>query len=280
MGPKEDTTMKDFFNAFEIRLTNSLAQKINDSETKILTQMNTKFTNLEQTIKENSVKVNNNTIQLNTVTGIVNTNTADISDLRTELAALQEETQNIRGDLAEQKLVFVQKVEDLTNRSLRKNIVIRGIPEDEDEKSWEDTKRVVSQAIADATGENTDRYMKIFERIHRGKKSNDPKNTFPRPIFAIVHDWNEIDRLSEALRKAPPNNIYVDQQYGPITTYRRNQAFLKRRDLKKSKTIVGGFVKFPAKLFVKYGATSSNVFCEDFSSIPIPDDILDKALAS
>ena len=139
---------------------------------------------------------------------------------------------------------------------------------------------VVSQAIADATGEHIDRYMKIFERIHRGKKSNDPRNTLPRPIFAIVHDWNEIDRLSEALRKAPPNKIYVDQQYGPITTYRRNQAFLKRRDLKKAKTIVGGFVKFPAKLYVKYGKDSSNVFCQDFSNIPIPDDILDKALAS
>ena len=284
---KKDS-MKEWFNAFEIRLTNtlttSLTNKINDSETKILNQIEQKFSNLDERLGkvENAmVQVNNNTININTITGVVNSNSSDIVDMRAELSALATETQSIRDGMSEQKRMFVEKVEDLTNRSLRKNIVIRGIPEDPNEKTWEDTCNVVKKAIAEVTGADVDNYENVFERIHRGKKSNDPKKKDkPRPIFAVLFDWNDIQRLSKELRDAPPNNIYIDQQYGAITTYRRNEAFKKRKTLKEAKTIAGGFVKFPAKLFVRYGSDSSNVFCEDFSNIPIPDEILNQALAS
>ena len=230
-----------------------------------------------QTVKQ----VHNNTININTVTVIANTNSTDIEDVRAELSALKLETTSIREGMDEQKRVFVEKVEALTNRSLRKNVVIRGIPEDANEKTWEDTHNAVKNAFAEATGAPADNYSDVFERIHRGKKSNDPKKKDkPRPIFAVLYDWRHIQSLTDELRGAPPNNIYIDQQYGVITTYRRNQAFKKRKSLKDSKTITGGFVKFPAKLFVKYGKDSNNVFCEDFSNVPIPDDILDQALAS
>ena len=139
----------------------------------------------------------------------------------------------------------------------------------------------MKNAIAEATGAPVDNYSDVFERIHRGKKSNDPKKKDkPRPIFAVLYDWKHIQSLSNELREAPPNNIYIDQQYGAITTYRRNLAFKKRKTLKDAKTITGGFVKFPAKLFVKYGRDTNNVFCEDFSHIEIPDDIIEQALAS
>ena len=284
----KDSSMKDWFNAFEIRLTNtlttSLTKNIDDSETKILSQIDQKFNNLDQrlnSVEKSMVQVNNNTININTVTGTVNTNSSEIHDIRTELSALSLETQSIRDGMAEQKRVFVEKVEALTNRSLRKNVVIRGIPENPNEKTWEDTHNVVKNAIAEATGYDVDTYENVFERIHRGKKSNDPnKKDKARPIFAVLYDWKHIQKLSDELRDAPPNNIYIDQQYGAITTYRRNQAFKKRKLLKEAKTIAGGFVKFPSKLFVKYSKDSSNVFCEDFSNIPIPDDILDQALAS
>ena len=226
-------------------------------------------------------QVHNNTININTVKGIANTNTADIVDVRSELSALKLETNSIREGMVEQKRAFVEKVEDLTNRSLRKNVIIRGIPEDANEKTWEDTHNVVKNAIAEATGAPADNYSDVFERIHRGKKSNDPKKKDkPWPIFAVLYDWKHIQSLSDELRDAPPNNIYIDQQYGTITTYRRNMAFKKRKTLKDAKTITGGFVKFPAKLFVRYGQNTNNVFCEDFSNIDIPEDILNQALAS
>ena len=92
MGSKEDQkkdSMKDWFNAFEIRLTNalttSLTKKINDSETKILDQIEQKFSNLDERLGkvENAmVQVNNNTININTITGVVNYNYSDIVDMR------------------------------------------------------------------------------------------------------------------------------------------------------------------------------------------------------
>lgn len=188
MGPKKDESpmkgssmndspmqMKDWFNAFEIRLTNSLttsvAKKIADSETKILAQIDQRFTNLDERLStvETTVKqVHNNTININTVTGIANTNTTDIGDVRSELSALKLETSSIREGMVEQKRAFVEKVEALTNRSLRKNVVIRGIPENANEKTWEDTHNIVKNAIAEATGAPVDNYSDVFERIHRG----------------------------------------------------------------------------------------------------------------
>ena len=47
-------------------------------------------------------------------------------------------------------------------------------------------------------------------------------------------------------------NIFAEQKYGPITMKRRNLALQKRKELKDSGTISGGFVAFPAKLMVNF----------------------------
>ena len=48
------------------------------------------------------------------------------------------------------------------------------------------------------------------------------------------------------------NSIYAEQMYGPRTTKRRGLALQLRKQLKQEGVIAGGFVNFPAKLFVNY----------------------------
>ena len=45
--------------------------------------------------------------------------------------------------------------------------------------------------------------------------------------------------------------VSAEQKYGPMTTRRRNDALLKRRNLIRSNEITSGYVAFPAKLMVK-----------------------------
>ena len=62
--------------------------------------------------------------------------------------------------------------------------------------------------------------------------------------------------------------VVVDQKYGSDTTWRRDQALLKRKTLKQQKKIFSGHVEYPAKLMVKYQADDVDfVLYEDFSNI-------------
>ena len=64
--------------------------------------------------------------------------------------------------------------------------------------------------------------------------------------------------------------IYVDQRFGPNTTWRRNQALIARKNLKTRGEIVGGFLRYPAKLFVKRQGAQTYTLEEDFSGIDVP----------
>ena len=109
----------------------------------------------------------------------------------------------------------------------------------------------------------------MFERIHRGAGKGDDKN--PRAVFALLYNWNNVEVLMWGLRKhGKDSKIYIDQQYGPITTYRRKLALNARKDLKEEKSITSGFVKFPAKLMVKNGTKAKYVMNQDFSKVQIP----------
>ena len=62
----------------------------------------------------------------------------------------------------------------------------------------------------------------------------------------------------------------MDNHYGADTNWRRNKALLKRKELKDNKSIVKGFVKFPARLMVMYTDEDEDyTMHEDFSNIEV-----------
>ena len=207
--------------------------------------------------------------------------TVSNTNLATQVADLNKTVTEQNKTVAEQAVklhVHTERAENLANRALRKTIEIRGIPETVEETTWDATRSVAAEAIAAATGIPTNNVGDMFERIHRGPKSDRPNNQYPRKIYASVHNWNHINVLTTALRLHGRNSgIYIDQKYGPDTSFRRTQAFNKRRELKESQTIVSGYVKYPAKLFVKYRKGDAKyVPYDDYSTIPIPDEVYNK----
>ena len=104
----------------------------------------------------------------------------------------------------EQYRALIEKTEDLANRSLRKNIIIRGTNKPKEELKWEETRALAAKAIADLTGDTVDHINSLFERIHRGPKpkKNSEQAKYPRKIFACLYDWKQVDKLQTALREA------------------------------------------------------------------------------
>ena len=288
----DEASIKKLLGDLETRLASTISASVLSGISTQLTNIDTKLSALEVTANENTKKITCNTIIANAAKTIATTAASDLKDIRTEVDILSQSTTNLHlnntrlnSNVSRQSdftKLLIEKNEDLTNRSLRKTIIIRGIPEGKQEKTWDDTRAVVVKALVEITDRTYDDLDSVFERIHRASKKNRQEESTskpgPRKIHALLKDWNEIDKLSKALREGPKNNIYIDQQYGPLTTYRRNQAFMKRKSMKEAGTITGGHVKFPAYLHVRYKHGEKFVPCDDFSKIAIPDDVLSKLL--
>ena len=150
--------------------------------------------------------------------------------------------------------------EDRTNRQLRETLIFKNIPEELEKESWEDTKRLLATTISRICDsiEYDDAYEAI-NRCHREKpirvqNGDRPTREGKRHIYAAFHSWSVCQTIIEAFRKKCASDrefkIYVDQMYGPMTTKRRNMAMQCRKQLKDEGLISGGYVDFPAKLFV------------------------------
>ena len=63
------------------------------------------------------------------------------------------------------------------------------------------------------------------------------------------------------------DGVYVEPQFGPITTWRRNQALKLRKEMKAKKEILKGYVDYPAKLMVLYPGAIKYVEKVDFSKV-------------
>ena len=203
-------------------------------------------------------------------------NEARITRMNTEFLAMKEKIE--QQQIVLQKTIDIQSVqiatlqarlEHQTNRNSRKSVIIRGIPQHENEKTWEDCRKAVCEKLGEITGCNPEVLSNSIERIHRGKPN---RNNGPRVVHALFYDWNESELLISKMRKHGRNSrVYVEQRYGPDTTWRRNNALALRKDLKAQGTVTSGFIAYPAKLMVKYNAQDRQyTMHQDFSNTEVP----------
>ena len=116
----------------------------------------------------------------------------------TEITAVYAQIKSINKELNEGFEDLEWKNEYLENQSRRNNIKITGVPEGEEEKTWDDTEAIVKNLISDKLGIEGE--VEI-ERAHRvGKKqrnfpqrrhdgSASQEHRAPRPIIAKIQSW-------------------------------------------------------------------------------------------
>ena len=195
-------------------------------------------------------QIENLTDRLDKLSNISNTHTNEIKSIENDVA-----TSVGRIELLEKKIEALEsKHDDLLNRNLRNNLVIKNMSGDE--KTWEETKQVVAKLLAELDGGNPDsapRYLSSIERAHRQGKKEEGKR---RPIFARLFNSEDVKYFVKQARIRRVDDVRfsigVDHQYSEPLMERRNAAKIYRRQLIDDKTIVKDFIDFPAKVVGKY----------------------------
>ena len=195
-----------------------------------------------------------------------------LKKLGNEQQGLLKTVENLKKENEDAKKEFVkleEKLEDQVNRNLRKTLIFKNIPGDPNEQ-WSETGMKVAKAIAKASKNKIEESEAhdMIERAHRGRGKNKGSH-----IYAAILDWRDAETIKEHFATKPKSlNIFVDQMYGPRTTWRRNQALIARKELKNKKEIVSGYVAFPAKLMVKKTGSTNYILHKDYSNVPVSFD--------
>ena len=206
-----------------------------------------------------------------------------MSVLKGENKRLKEKVNNVSSN----QHSLEERIEDRTNRQLRKTLVFRGIPEQPSTatdgaetathktESWQETKDLLADQISEICALPKPDAAAMLERAHRSAPNPRYKGTAPRPIYVALFDWNQSQLCIEKFRQHNITNknskISCEQKYGPITTQRRNQAMMMRKELKDSGEIVAGYVAFPARLMAKtsHREGAKYTMVRDFSREPV-----------
>ena len=188
-----------------------------------------------------------------------------------KFAELNEKIVTLEGKIAHLENLptemdeLAEEIEDRTNRQLRETLIIKNVPEIDDEntgnmtKNYLATKKLLAKVICEHINIGYDECFDSIKRAHReADRSEELENSRKgqRLIYAAFHSWDlsqeVIDVFREKCINDPTFTISADQKYGRRTTKRRQLAFKLRKDLKAAGTITSGFVNFPAKLMVNY----------------------------
>lgn len=189
-----------------------------------------------------------------------------------EVAEKTTSLENENKELKEKVDALEEEIEERTNRSLRSHIVLKNVPKSGKE-TWSTTTNIAAKVIQTAScgAISFAQAHNMLERCHRGKPRENSSS--PPPIYALIDDWRNAEWIRNEFRKKPKEyNVWCDQKYGTRTTWRRNQALQKRKELKRKGDIVGGYVKYPALLMVRKEVGGDFVEDEDFSTMPVVFD--------
>ena len=196
---------------------------------------------------------------------------SSVEDTLTQLTA-EKDQENPSQEFPSGIQVRVKDVEELieerTNRQLRKTLVIKGIPEGDDERSWHDTEVRLAKIFAETLDVSADQAKTLIDRCHRGGNPQYyKKNNRDRPIFAAMHSWKVCEELLWKARKR--KNVIIDYKFGPMTTRRRNLALKKRRELLNNGSLTQAHVGYPARLMGKTKNDKKYRLIEDFSKVDV-----------
>ena len=252
-----------------------IEKRISDSETSVKTYFDSKFNLLNSKITELETISLNASAMAKEAISKVNDHENAISFNEEKWNLIEENLSNIES-LTNKIKLLADRLEDQTNRSCRKTLILRGVKENPLlEKTWEDTKRVVAEVIKKHCHFEIDPDDNI-ERAHRGKKISLHNNTkkFERDIHVVFYDLNDARKVLEGFQKygiKQNDTVFIEQRYGPNTTWRRNKAKFLRKQLKSKKEILSGYIAFPAKLMVKTSKDGKYFLHTDFSDIEVTE---------
>ena len=289
---KVETSDSDW-RAFIVKQNELMRKHVTDSiaasEKNIKKIIDTKFNELHALVTANTKRIETVDEKAINAHSIASVNQHDLECQGEAINRLETSNETLVAEIKQLKLdkdveairyhTLRNRVEDQTNRACRRTLIVKGIAERPNEK-WDDTENLLKERLTKLC--NLREYPgfnihKAFERVHRGKLWRNKENLGKRDIHVLLYDWKDTQfLLDKFIKHGRKQGVFMDQRYGPDTTYRRNIAMKERKHLLETKAIVGGHVKFPAKLVVKTHEDQPRfVLKQDFSKVDVPDRVRD-----
>ena len=183
-------------------------ESIKSSENQVKDHVDTKCIEITKKIDQNKIAIDKISQVANEALTIARENEKALSNLTDNFSKLENENSELKKQISELNIltsmqainikVIQTRLEDQTNRSSRKSLVIRGVPEN-GEKNWDDTRVTIVTALAKWTKLEYNNIDGMIERVHRGRPND--KKAGKRDIFAGFHDWNDSETIKNEFRK-------------------------------------------------------------------------------
>ena len=218
-----------------------------------LDDFNERMATLERTLTENISKSITESFSMLWGAKIVENatnitaNATAIDGLATRIGALEE--QKTTNDERKAEIIgkLNEELDDIKNRSMHTNLVLKGFPESGDAK--EETRNLVIQHLAELGELSEEDVDETLDRCHRGGRKDNTNNK-PRNIYMNFTTSRHVDfYIHEARKKQSPYKH--ERQYTKSVQERRNLAMMERKRLKGEGEIISGYLEYPAKLFTK-----------------------------
>lgn len=154
----------------------------------------------------------------------------EITDMRRELKEEREIGTRIEGEVIvlkdkifrlEKKIEFQE--EKWERRERERNIVVRGIEENEDEND-EETKEKTIRAIEEK--------LKIKPKINKAYRVGKKRDGWIRPIKASFYELNEKWEITNMRKHLKGTNLYIDEDYSSRVRNTRRKLFQMARKLR------------------------------------------------
>lgn len=217
------------------QISQLLDQKLLVLGEKITTEIEKK---LQAKIDENSKNIASNLVT-------IDEHSHDLTELK---RAHRLKVEELEETLEKQS----NELDDMINRSMRGNIVVKGLPESPNE-DWKETKNKLCDHLATLSKEKPQDIFVKIDRAHRSGKRipGKPRNIYANLVQSCHADYYIHQSIKSNMNTSTNNNIRIDHQYTRKVEDRRNLAKIERRKLLDAKVIAKGHVAYPAKLLVK-----------------------------
>ena len=235
---------------------NKRHDELEQNFTASITKINNKLENIEESI---NTHINNNMTEIQSVKKMCVQNSQELTVFKEQkIATIDNALSNQQIEIEELK----KQLDDQTNRNLRNTLIIKGVPQETSEISWDDTIKVLSTTLNKHCNRlSVDYIEESIERAHRGKPyQNDDTNQHHAyqthsAIFVKFHSWQDADRILKCViseNKSKKNKggkeLRIMQMFSPALTARRNEALKLRKQLLLEGENKEYKLSYPAKL--------------------------------
>ena len=146
-----------------------------------------------------------------------------------------------------------EQLDDQSNRSMRNTLVIKGIPQSDDNESWDKTSELLAKKLNECWGGNSSE-EEIAQGIERAHRVGGEKVGIGKPIIAKFKSWTFSEKVKKIMRDhliTNGGNIYVSQLVTKKVQERQYQARKYRKELFNNDPNQNIFIKYPAQVMGK-----------------------------